>query len=82
MQTDQNKGSLGSRSHWFMNALIPGFFCFWPPAPADTHLFFLMMALQFFVVLFIYPETNGVFSGTDAEEAGACLEDETRGFYL
>src|SRR6266704_5646519 len=39
--------SLGSFSHWFMNAAISG-------------IFPLMMVLQFFVVLFVYPETKGV----------------------
>jgi sugar porter (SP) family MFS transporter len=54
--------SLGSFSHWFMNALISGIF---PLMAARSggypFLFFaIMMALQFFFVLFIYPETKGV----------------------
>jgi SP family arabinose:H+ symporter-like MFS transporter len=54
--------SLGSFSHWFMNALISGIF---PLLAASSggypFLFFsAMMVLQFFVVLFVYPETKGV----------------------
>ena len=54
--------SLGSFSHWFMNALISGIF---PLLAASSggypFIFFsLMMGLQFFVVLFVYPETKGV----------------------
>ncbi|HXJ12521.1 MAG TPA: MFS transporter, partial [Candidatus Limnocylindrales bacterium] len=54
--------SLGSFSHWFMNALISGIF---PLLAASSGgypfvFFSLMMALQFFVVLFVYPETKGV----------------------
>jgi len=54
--------SLGSFSHWFMNALISGIF----PLLASSSggypfvFFSIMMALQFFVVLFVYPETKGV----------------------
>jgi SP family arabinose:H+ symporter-like MFS transporter len=53
--------SLGSFSHWFMNALISGIF----PLMAATSgaypfvFFSVMMVLQFFVVLFVYPETKG-----------------------
>jgi sugar porter (SP) family MFS transporter len=54
--------SLGSFSHWFMNALISFTF---PQMAASSggypFLFFsAMMVLQFFVVLFVYPETKGV----------------------
>jgi sugar porter (SP) family MFS transporter len=54
--------SLGSFSHWFMNALISGIF---PLLAASSGgypfvFFSLMMVLQFFVVLFFYPETKGV----------------------
>ena len=54
--------SLGSFSHWFMNALISGVF---PLLAASSggypFIFFsLMMCLQFLVVLFVYPETKGV----------------------
>jgi MFS transporter, SP family, arabinose:H+ symporter len=53
--------SLGSLSHWVMNAIISGIF---PSVAAASggypFLFFAaMMALQFFVVLFVYPETKG-----------------------
>ncbi|GAC1626930.1 MAG: sugar porter family MFS transporter [Candidatus Acidiferrum sp.] len=53
--------SLGSFSHWFMNALISGIF---PLMAASSGaypfgFFALMMVLQFFVVLFVYPETKG-----------------------
>jgi hypothetical protein len=54
--------SLGSFSHWFMNALISGIF---PLLAASSGgypfvFFSFMMAFQFFVVLFVYPETKGV----------------------
>ncbi|MGA8109667.1 MAG: sugar porter family MFS transporter [Acidobacteriaceae bacterium] len=59
----RSKGqSLGSSSHWVMNALISGFFP-WVAArsAAAPFMFFAaMMTLQFFVVLLIYPETKGV----------------------
>src|SRR5499427_4375453 len=54
--------SLGSFSHWFMNALISGVF----PLMAATSggypfaFFSAMMVVQFFVVLFFYPETKGI----------------------
>lgn len=54
--------SLGSFSHWFMNGLISLVF---PMVAARSGaypfvFFSAMMVLQFFVVLFIYPETKGV----------------------
>ncbi len=54
--------SLGSLSHWVMNALISWTF---PSMAASSGaypfvFFSLMMVLQFFVVYFIYPETSGV----------------------
>lgn len=54
--------SLGSFTHWFMNALISGVF---PTLAARSKsipfvFFAAMMVLQFFVVLLIYPETKGV----------------------
>jgi SP family arabinose:H+ symporter-like MFS transporter len=58
----RSKGqSLGSSSHWIMNAIVAGVF---PAIAARSHaapfLFFAgMMVLQFFVVLFVYPETKG-----------------------
>jgi MFS transporter, SP family, arabinose:H+ symporter len=54
--------SLGTFSHWFMNALISAIF----PLMAATSgaypfvFFAAMMVLQFFVVLFVYPETKGL----------------------
>lgn len=53
--------SLGSFSHWFMNALISGIFPLMAASSgAYPFVFFsAMMTLQFFVVLFIYPETKG-----------------------
>ncbi|MBZ5516065.1 MAG: sugar porter family MFS transporter [Acidobacteriia bacterium] len=54
--------SLGSFSHWFMNAVISGTFPLMAVSSgAYPFVFFsLMMAVQFFVVLFLYPETKGV----------------------
>ena len=54
--------SLGSFSHWFMNALISQAF---PLIASHSRgapfvFFSLMMVLQFFVVLFFFPETKGV----------------------
>jgi SP family arabinose:H+ symporter-like MFS transporter len=54
--------SLGSFTHWFMAALISQLF---PIIAAKSRgapflLFSAMMALQFFVVLFKYPETKGI----------------------
>lgn len=57
----RSKGqSVGSSSHWIMNALIAGTF---PYIAAKSHalpfvFFAAMMAVQFVVVLFIYPETK------------------------
>jgi SP family arabinose:H+ symporter-like MFS transporter len=53
--------SLGSFSHWIMNAAISATF---PLLAAKSGgypfvFFALMMVLQFFVVLFVYPETKG-----------------------
>jgi sugar porter (SP) family MFS transporter len=58
----RSKGqSVGSSSHWIMNALIAGTF---PLIAARSQgapfiFFAAMMLLQFFVVLFLYPETKG-----------------------
>lgn len=54
--------SLGSFSHWAMNALISGIFPFMAASSGSTPFVFFaaMMVLQFFVVLFVYPETKGV----------------------
>jgi MFS transporter, SP family, arabinose:H+ symporter len=54
--------SLGSLSHWLMNAAIsfafPAFAAWSKPIP--FMFFSAMMVLQFFVVLFVYPETKGL----------------------
>jgi len=54
--------SLGSFSHWLMNAIISGLFPLMAAASGGYPFVFFaaMMALQFFVVLFFYPETKGV----------------------
>jgi SP family arabinose:H+ symporter-like MFS transporter len=55
-------GSLGSFTHWIMNAIISGIF----PAvarmsrPAPFAFFAAMCVIQFFVVLTIFPETSGI----------------------
>lgn len=54
--------SLGSFSHWFMNGLISLIF---PTMAASSGaypfvFFSIMMVVQFFVVLFVYPETKGI----------------------
>lgn len=53
--------SLGSFSHWFMNALISGIFPLMAASSgAYPFVFFaITMVVQFFVVLFVYPETKG-----------------------
>ena len=58
----RNKGqSVGSSSHWIMNAIISGTFPLLAKSSgAYPFVFFAaMMVLQFFVVLFFYPETKG-----------------------
>lgn len=58
----RSKGqSLGSSSHWVMNAIIAQAF---PLIAAHSHaapfvFFAAMMAVMFMVVMFIYPETKG-----------------------
>src|SRR5579884_3956694 len=54
--------SLGSGSHWVMNAIISAVFPLLATSSgAYPFVFFAaMMAVQFFVVLFLYPETKGV----------------------
>ncbi|MGB7750393.1 MAG: sugar porter family MFS transporter [Candidatus Acidiferrales bacterium] len=60
--TVRSKGQgLGSSSHWIMNAIISALF----PVVAKTSgaypfvFFAAMMVLQFFIVMFFYPETKG-----------------------
>lgn len=58
----RSKGqSVGSSSHWIMNALIAGAFPYIAARSqaAPFAFFAAMMLLQFFVVLFLYPETKG-----------------------
>jgi len=52
--------SLGSSSHWIMNAIISGIFpVLATSSGAYPFIFFgTMMVVQFFLVLFIYPETK------------------------
>jgi sugar porter (SP) family MFS transporter len=54
--------SLGSFSHWFMNALISGVYPLMAASSgAYPFVFFaIMMVVQFFVVLFVFPETKGI----------------------
>ena len=54
--------SLGTFTHWFMNALISAIFPLMAASSgAYPFVFFsAMMVLQFFVVLFVYPETKGL----------------------
>ena len=54
--------SLGSFTHWAMNALISGTFPLVAAASRSLPFVFFsgMMILQFFVVFFVYPETKGV----------------------
>jgi SP family arabinose:H+ symporter-like MFS transporter len=53
--------SLGSSTHWVMNAIIAQLFPLVATgSPAVPFLFFdFMVLVQFFVVLFIFPETKG-----------------------
>jgi sugar porter (SP) family MFS transporter len=58
----RSKGqSLGSSSHWIMNAIISGTFPLLAKYSAGAPFVFFaaMMVVQFFVVLFMYPETKG-----------------------
>ena len=54
--------SLGSSSHWIMNAIISLVFPIMAKSSGGTPFAFFaaMMALQFFIVLFFYPETKGI----------------------
>ena len=54
--------SLGSFTHWIMNAMISGIFPVMAAASgaAPFAFFAVMMVVQFFVVLWLYPETSGV----------------------
>ena len=54
--------SIGSSSHWIVNAIISAIFpTLARSSGAYPFIFFgAMMALQFFLVLFLYPETKGI----------------------
>jgi hypothetical protein len=54
--------SLGSFTHWIMNAGISAVFPVMAKASGSAPFFFFafMMAVQFIVVLTMYPETSGV----------------------
>ena len=54
--------SLGSFSHWAMNAIVSAAFPLVASAWGALPFFFFagMMTLQFFVVLFLFPETKGI----------------------
>ena len=54
--------ALGSSTHWIMNALVSGLFpLFASGSPASPFIFFtVMVVVQFFVVLFVFPETKGI----------------------
>jgi sugar porter (SP) family MFS transporter len=54
--------SLGSFTHWIMNALISGLFPLMAASSGGYPFVFFaaMMVVQFFVVLFFYPETKGI----------------------
>jgi MFS transporter, SP family, arabinose:H+ symporter len=59
----RSKGqSLGSSSHWIMNAIVSLVFPVLAQASGGIPFAFFaaMMVLQFFVVLFVYPETKGI----------------------
>jgi MFS transporter, SP family, arabinose:H+ symporter len=59
----RSKGQgLGSSAHWIMNALISGTFPLMASSSgAYPFVFFAaMMVLQFFVVLYLYPETKAI----------------------
>jgi hypothetical protein len=57
-----NGQSLGSFTHWIMNALISGIFPVMATqsGAAPFTVFALMTVVQFVVVLVFYPETKGV----------------------
>jgi sugar porter (SP) family MFS transporter len=54
--------SLGSSAHWIMNAVISGIFPLMAASSGGSPFVFfsIMMALQFFVVWWLYPETKGI----------------------
>jgi SP family arabinose:H+ symporter-like MFS transporter len=65
--------SLGSFTHWIVNALISGIFPLMAASSgAIPFVFFaLMMAVFFFIVLFFYPETKGITLEAMQKKLGA-----------
>ena len=71
----RSKGqSAGSSAHWVVNAIISAIFpSLAAVSGASPFVFFgAMMALQFFLVLFLYPETKGI----SLEQMGHALKIE------
>ncbi len=71
----RSKGqSAGSSAHWIVNAIISAIFpSLAAVSGASPFVFFgSMMALQFFLVLFLYPETKGI----SLEQMGHALKIE------
>jgi MFS transporter, SP family, arabinose:H+ symporter len=71
--------SLGSSTHWIMNALLSAAF---PLMAAQSQsgpfvLFGFMVALQFFVVLFFFPETRGISLEEIQQRLGVSPATET-----
>src|SRR5262249_32165046 len=64
--------SLGSAAHWVMNALISGVFPLMAASSGGFPFVFfsIMMVVQFFVVLSLYPETKGVSLETVQKKMG------------
>jgi MFS transporter, SP family, arabinose:H+ symporter len=69
--------SLGSSTHWVMNAIISGLFPLMATrSGAYPFAFFaLMVGLQFFIVLFCFPETKGLTLEEIEHHLGIELED-------
>jgi sugar porter (SP) family MFS transporter len=66
--------SLGSFTHWIMNAGISYAFPIVAVYGAAPFVFFAaMMVLQFFVVLFVYPETKGITLEEMQDKLGASV---------
>jgi sugar porter (SP) family MFS transporter len=68
--------SLGSFTHWIMNAMISGIFPLMAAASGSIPFVFFaaMTAVQFFVVLFLYPETKGFTLEEMQQKLGGKLE--------
>jgi sugar porter (SP) family MFS transporter len=68
--------SLGSFTHWIMNAMISGIFPLMAASSgAIPFVFFaFMMVVQFFVVLWLYPETKGITLEAMQKQLGGNLE--------